>query len=58
MKIGPDKTKLMKNNIDGLRREKIKGQKLEELKSFKYLGSSLMKYINRRYFPALPLSLD
>ena len=40
MKIGPDKTKLMANNPNGFQREiKIKGQRLEEVETFKYLGS-------------------
>ena len=40
MEIGPDKTKVMTNNPNGLQREiKIKGQRLEEVESFKYLGA-------------------
>ena len=40
MEIGPDKTKVMTNNPNGFQREiKIKGQRLEELENFKYLGA-------------------
>ena len=40
MEIGPDKTKVMTNNPNGFQREiKIKGQRLEEVESFKYLGA-------------------
>ena len=40
MEIGPDKTKVMTNNPNGFRREiKIKGQRLEEVENFKYLGA-------------------
>ena len=40
MEIGPDKTKIMTNNSNGFQREfKIKDQKLEEVKGFKYLRS-------------------
>ena len=40
MQIGPDKTKVMKNNPNGFQREiKIKGQRLEEVENFKYLGA-------------------
>ena len=39
MEIGPDKTKVMTNNPNGCQREiKIKGQRLEEVENFKYLG--------------------
>ena len=39
MEIG-DKTKMMTNNTNGFQREiKIKGQKLEEVENFKYLGA-------------------
>ena len=39
MEIGPDKTKLMINNTNSFQREiKIKGQRLEEVENFKYLG--------------------
>ena len=39
MEIGPDKTKVMTNNPNGFQREiKIKGQRLEEVENFKYLG--------------------
>ena len=39
MEIGPDKTKVMTNNSNGFQREnEIKGQKLEEMENFKYLG--------------------
>ena len=38
MEIGPDKTKLMTNNPDGFQREiNIERQRLEDVKSFKYL---------------------
>ena len=40
MEIGPDKTKVMTNNPNGFQREiKIKGQWLEEVENFKYLGA-------------------
>ena len=40
MEIGPDKTKVMTNNPNGFQREiKIKGQSLEEVENFKYLGA-------------------
>ena len=40
MEIGPDKTEVMTNNPNGFQREiKIKGQRLEEVENFKYLGA-------------------
>ena len=40
MEIGQDKTKVMINNQNGFQKEiKIKGQRLEEVKNFKYLGA-------------------
>ena len=40
MEIGPDKTKVMTNNTNGFQREiKIKGQRLEVVENFKYLGA-------------------
>ena len=40
MEIIADKTKLMTNNTSGINAEiKVKGQKLETVTSFKYLGS-------------------
>ena len=40
MEIGPDKTKVMTNNLYGFQREiKIKGQRLEEVDNFKYIGA-------------------
>ena len=40
MEISAEKTKLMTNNISGINTEiKVNGQKLETVKSFKYLGS-------------------
>ena len=40
MEIGPDKTKVMTNNPNGFQRQiKIKGQRLEEVENFKYLGA-------------------
>ena len=40
MKISAEKTKLMTNNTSGINTEiKVKGQKLETVTSFKYLGS-------------------
>ena len=40
MEIGPDETKVMTNNPNGFQREiKIKGQRLEEVENFKYLGA-------------------
>ena len=38
--IGPDKTKVMTNNPNGFQREiTIKGQRLEGVENFKYLGA-------------------
>ena len=53
MEIGPDKTKVMTNNPNSFQRKiKIKGQRLEEVENFKYLGqSSLTKDQNPRFFP-------
>ena len=40
MEICPDKTKVMTDNPNGFQREiKIKGQRLEEVENFKYLGA-------------------
>ena len=40
MEVGPDKTKVMTNNPNGPQTEiKIKGQRLEEVENFKYLGA-------------------
>ena len=40
MEIGPDKTQVMTNNPNNLQREiKIKGQRLEAVENFKYLGA-------------------
>ena len=42
MEIGPDKTKVMTNNPNGFQREikiKKKGQRLEEVENFQYLGA-------------------
>ena len=40
MEIGPDKTKVMTNNPNGFQREiKIKGQRLEAVENFQYLGA-------------------
>ena len=40
MEIGPDKTKVMTNNPNGFQREiKIKGQRLEDVENFTYLGA-------------------
>ena len=40
MKIRPDKTKVMTNNPNGFQRKiKIKGQRLEEVENFEYLGA-------------------
>ena len=40
MEISPDKTKVMTNNSNGFQREiKIKGQRLEEVENFKFLGA-------------------
>ena len=40
MEIGPDKTKVMTNNPNGFQREiKLKGQRLEEVENYKYLGA-------------------
>ena len=50
MEIGPDKTKVMTNNPNGFQRE-IKGQRLEEVENFKYLGAVISKDQNPRFFP-------
>ena len=40
MEIDPDKTEVMTNNPNGFQREiKIKGQRIEEVENFKYLGA-------------------
>ena len=40
MEIGPDKTEVMTNKPNGFQREiKIKGQRLDEVENFKYLGA-------------------
>ena len=40
METGPDKTKVMTNNPNGFQREiKRKGQRLQEVENFKYLGA-------------------
>ena len=40
IEIGPDKTKMITNNSNGFHREiQIKGQRLEEVENFKYLGA-------------------
>ena len=40
MEISAEKTKLMTNNTSGINTEiKVKGQRLETVTSFKYLGS-------------------
>ena len=40
MEIGPDKTKVMTKNPNGFQREiKIKGQRLDEMENFTYLGA-------------------
>ena len=53
MEIGPDKTKVMTNNQNGFQREiKIKGQRLEEVENFKYLGATISNEgQNPRFFP-------
>ena len=46
MEIGPDKTKVMTNNLNGFQREiEIKGQRLEEVENFKYLGAIISNKI-------------
>ena len=56
MEIGPYKTKVMTNNPNGFQREiKIKGQRLEEVKTSSTLGQpSLTKDQNPRFFPGQP----
>ena len=53
MDIGPDKTKVMTNNPNGFQREiKIKGQRLEEVENFKYLGAITSNEGSKpRFFP-------
>ena len=53
MEIGPDKTKVMTNNPNGIQKEiKIKGQRLEEVETSSTSGqSSLTKDQNPRFFP-------
>ena len=49
MEISPDKTKVMTNNSNGFQREiKIKGQRLEEVESFKYLGAIILNEGSKR----------
>ena len=59
VEIGPDKTKVMTNNPNGFQREiKIKGQRLEEVENFKYLGpSALTKDQNPRFFPRMTMAI-
>ena len=52
MEIGPDKTKVMTNNPNGFQREiKIKGQRLEEVENFKYLGAVISNEGSKPEFP-------
>ena len=53
MEIGPDKTKMMTNNLNGFQREiKIKGQRLEEVENFNYLEAIISNEdLNPRFFP-------
>ena len=42
MEVGPDKRKVITNNSNGFQREiKIKGQRLEAVESFMYLGTTI-----------------
>ena len=57
MEIGPDKTKVMTNNPNGFQREiKIKGQRLEEVENFKYLGATISNEGSKPeiFFPGWP----
>ena len=49
MEIGPDKTKVVTNNPNAFQREiKVKGQRLEEVENFKYLGAIVQRRIKTR----------
>ena len=52
VEMDPDKTKVMTNNPNGFQREiKIKGQRLEEVKNFEYLGAIISNEgSNPRFF--------
>ena len=43
MEIGPDKTKVMANNPNGLQR----GQRLEAVENFKYLGAIISNEVSK-----------
>ena len=48
MEIGPDKTKVMTNNPNDFQREiKIKGQRLEEVENFKFLGAIISNEVSK-----------
>ena len=52
MEVCPDKTKVMTNNPNGFQREiKIKGQRLEELENFKYIGAIISRDQTPRFVP-------
>ena len=53
MEIGPDKTKVITNNPNGFQRDfKVKGQRLEEVDNFKYLGAIISNEGSKpRFFP-------
>ena len=42
VEISAEKTKLMTNSANGIQREKVKGQKLGTITSFKYLGAVVL----------------
>ena len=49
MEIGPDKTKVVTHNPNAFQREiKVKGQRLEEVENFKYLGAIVQRRIKTR----------
>ena len=53
MEIGPDKTKVMTNNPNDFQREiKIKIQRLEEVKNFKYLRAIISNEGSKPEFPS------
>ena len=59
MEISPDKTKVMTNNPNGFQREiKIKDQRLEEVKNFKYLGAIISNEGSKPVFWLVVLRLN
>ena len=60
MEISAEKTKLMTNSANGIQREnKVKGQRLGTVTSFKYLEATVSdEGSNQRFSQGLPKSLQ